>query len=162
MFLGESLAASIKGEVQVSGLVTEPALLLADLVKRKSQQAYLTEVALMGRKWLRILQRSKRPSEEMEEDGTEELRRRAQEAISGKLREVAAQDSEEVRKAREERWEMSTDLAKLMKAAYTLYPAAASISRFRGEAQWRRTDLRGGDRGFCCQGKDDLTSKGGE
>ena len=106
----------------------------------------------MGRKWLKILQRSKRPREDMEEEGLEELRRRAQEATSGKLREVAAQDPEEVRESREERWEMSADLAKLMKAAYTLYPAAASISRFRGETQWKRTELRGGDQGPCCQG----------
>ena len=80
----------------------------------------------------------------MEEERLGDLKRRAQEATANTLREVAGQETKEVEEAREERWELSTELAKLMKAAYTLYPTAAFISRHRGEAYWRMGSSRGG------------------
>ena len=48
------LAATVGREVQLFGCKGNTETLFSDLRRRRSQQAYLTEVALVGTKWLRI------------------------------------------------------------------------------------------------------------
>ena len=80
----------------------------------------------------------------MREERLGDLEQQARAEAANVLGEVASRETEAVKKAREERWQSSADLSTLMRAAYSLYPEATRISRYRGEAYRELGSLRGG------------------